>query len=169
MALDLEESLRVFLASAPQTRHLIQTVELTHSDLSQAWRFWREPYIGEVTTEGDEEVEMIPVGMAIELAGTEGNLDQVFKIGIDTTDADDILRGELNAIPLDTNEKVRCVYREYLSDDLTQPVAVGVLQVESITFVRGTATLSAVSPRLNVTRTGLTYTPRDIPMLRGFI
>jgi len=61
------------------------------------------------------------------------------------------------------------VYREYLSDDLQGPQAVAVLQIESITYMLGAAGISAVSPRLNITRTGELYVPRDIPMLRGFL
>ncbi|MNY71298.1 hypothetical protein D3C86_2096100 [compost metagenome] len=61
------------------------------------------------------------------------------------------------------------MYREYLSDDLANAQTTAVLQVESVAYKIGAATLSAVSPRFNVTRTGETYTPRDIPMLRSFL
>lgn len=168
MALDLEHQLRVFLASAPQNIRSIQTIELSHPAMSKVWRLWREPYVGAITTEAGV-VEVLPANLDIKLAGTEGNLDQKFDINLDTTDINDEFRREMDLIPLDTTEKVRAVYREYLSDDLATVQTEAVLQVETVAYRIGAATLSAVSPRLNVTRTGENYIPRDIPMLRGFL
>lgn len=168
MAQDLEARLRIFLASAPQNRHAIQTIELSHSAMSKVYRLWREPYAGYITTEAGV-VEVQAVNLDITLAGTESNLDQKFNISIDTVDIEDEFRREMDRIPIATAERVRAVYREYLSDDLTSVQTSAVLQVESISYRIGAATLSAVSPRLNVTRTGENYVPRDVPMLRGFL
>ena len=85
-------------------------------------------------------------------------------VNIDTTDPDNLLRKELDRIPLDTTEKILLTYRAYLSDDLTEPQAVQVLQVESINYNRGTATLSAIAPKLNVNRTGELYTFSRFPV-----
>lgn len=168
MSLDLEHQLRVFLASAPQNIRSIPTIELSHSAMTKVWRLWREPYAGEITTE-EGVVQILPANLDIRLAGSEGNLDQKFDINLDTTDIADEFRREMDLIPLNTTEKVRAVYREYLSDDLTQAQTTAVLQVESVAYRIGAATLSAVSPRLNITRTGENYIPRDIPMLRSFL
>ncbi|MFS2047571.1 hypothetical protein ACEN9J_03185 [Variovorax sp. Varisp41] len=165
---DLEEQLRIWLASVPPTKHAISTIELSHSAMSKVWRLWREPYIGAITTEVGV-VEVIPVNLQIKLAGSEANLDQKFDITMDTTDVADTFREEMDRIPIDTTEKIRAVYREYLSDDLTEAQMTAVLQVESIAYTIGAATISAVSPRLNVTRTGEIYSTRDVPMLRGFV
>jgi hypothetical protein len=70
---------------------------------------------------------------------------------------------------VDTTEKIRVVYREFLSDDLTAAQATAVLQAESISYSIGAAHISAVSPRLNMSRTGELYAPKEIPMLRGFL
>jgi hypothetical protein len=105
----------------------------------------------------------------VALAGSPDNLDQKFTINIDTTDPENLLRKELDRIPLETTEKILLTYRAYLSDDLTEPQAVQVLQVESINYNRGVATLSAVAPKLNVNRTGELYTFGRFPMLRGFL
>jgi len=166
-SLDLETQLRVFLASAPQKKHAIATVEFSHSAMTQPWRLWREPYFGEITTEAGV-VQVLPVNLEIKLSGGGGNLDQKFEIRMDTVDIHDTFRGEMKRIPLGTREKVRAVYREYLSDDLTAVQASALLQVESVNYELGIATLSAVSPRLNATRTGENYNTRDVPMLRGF-
>ena len=45
-----------------------------------------------------------------------------------------------------------------MSDDLTESQAVQTLQVESIAYNRGVATISAIAPKLNVNRTGELYT-----------
>lgn len=165
---DLEARLRIFLASAPADKHAIATIELSHSAMSKVWRLWREPYVGAITTE-DGVVEVLPVNLELRLAGSEGNLDQKFDILIDTVDIEDEFREEMDRIPVDTVEKVRAVYREYLSDDLAEVQTAAVLQVEMATYTAGIATLSAVSPRLNVTRTGEIYAPKDVPMLRAFV
>lgn len=168
MALDLEARLRVFLASAPQRIWSIQTLEISHSEMSQTFYLWREPYAGEVHIEGVPQ-QMEPASMEIKLAGSEGHLDQRFDIALGLVDSMDIFRAEVDRIALDTTEKVIVVYREYLSDDLTEPQASVRLQVESVSWTRGAASISAVTPRLNITRTGELYAPKEIPMLRGFL
>lgn len=164
MSLDLESALKTFLASAPQTDHAIQTLQISHSAMSQVWHLWREPYVG---TAGG--YTMQPCNIEIKLAGSAGHLDQQFDIRLGLVDIEDTFRAELDLIPVTTLEKIAVVYREYLSSDLVNAQASATLQVESVSYVKGAATLSAVSPRLNITRTGELYAPKDIPMLRGFL
>ena len=168
MSLDLEARLRTLLASAPQTAYPVQTLEISHSAMSRTFHLWREPYAG-TTTVGGVVLAMEPVNIEIGLAGSPGHLDQKFDIRLDLVDIEDVFREELDRIPLDTLEKIRIVYREFLSDDLADVQASAVLQAETISYQIGAATISAVSPRLNMTRTGELYTPKDIPMLRGFL
>ena len=52
MSLDLEARLRAVLASAPQTVHPVQTLEISHSAMSQTYHLWREPYAGTTTVGG---------------------------------------------------------------------------------------------------------------------
>ena len=169
MALDLESRLRTFLASAPQNVHPIKTLQISHSAMTRTYYLWREPYPGQVTIEGDVTVAVVPCNIEIKLAGSEGHLDQVFEILLDLVDIEDEFREQLDLIPVDTAEKIAIVYREYLSDDLTQAQASATLQAEAVSYEKGAATISAVSPRLNALRTGELYTPRDVPMLRGFL
>jgi len=168
MALDLETRLRVFFASAPQVIHKVDTLELSHSQMSRAFYLWREPFNGSITTE-DGVRTFEPCNFTVKPAGSEANLDQVFDIRLDTVDIEDIFRGEMDRVPLDTTEHVRVIYREYLSDDLADMLSRAVLHVESISYVIGQALITAVTPRLNITRTGERYTPRDVPMLRNFL
>ena len=168
MSLDLESRRRVFLSSAPQNVWPIQTIEISHSAMSQVWRLWREPYEG-VVSDGGAPMTMQPANIEIGLAGTEGHLDQKFNIGIGLVDSMDLFREQMDLIPIDTQEKIVIVYREYLSDDLDEPQAVATLQVETISYNIGAAQISAVSPRINILRTGELYTPKEIPPLRGFL
>lgn len=168
MSLDLETRLKAFLASAPQTIHPVQTLEISHSAMSQTFHLWREPYAGTTSVAGVTKA-MLPVNFDIKLAGSEGHLDQKFTIAISTVDEENTLRNELDRIPVATLEKIVVIYREFLSDDLTAPQATARLQVEAISYAKGAANFTAVSPRLNMLRTGETYTPKDIPMLRGFL
>lgn len=169
MSLSLEARLRTFLASAPRNIRRIETVEFSHSAMTKTYYLWREPYAGSITTEsGVRAVE--PVNLVIKLANDEGHLDQNFDIRISTVDIEDEFREQLDRIPVDTLEKIRCVYREYLSDDLTTMVAgPAVLQVEAVVCEKGVAALSAVYAKLNVLRVGELYVPRDVPMLRVFL
>lgn len=168
MSLDLEQRLRRFLSSAPQAVWPIKTLQISHSAMTKTYHLWREPYSGQTTIEGDVVVDMLGLNFEIKLAGNEGTLDQRFQINIDTVDVEDEFREQLDLIPVDTTEKIAIVYREYLSDDLTEIQASATLQAESISYQKGGASISAVYPRLNVTRTGEIYSTRDIPMLRGF-
>lgn len=164
MSLDLETALKTFFASAPQTAHPVETLEISHSDMTQTFHLWREPYAG---TAGGNTMQM--ANFETELAGSPGHLDQKYDVRLGLVDIEDIFREQLDLIPIDTTEKIALIYRIYMSDDLTTEVASATLQVESVSYIKGAASISAVSPRLNITRTGELYTPKDVPMLRGFL
>lgn len=168
MSLDLETRLRRFLASAPQTIWTICTLQVSHSAMGKTYNLWREPYAGQTVVDGLL-VDMEPCNIEIKLAGNEGHLDQKFDIRLGLVDIEDEFREQLDRIPVDTTEKIRIVYREYLSDDLSVAQATAVLEAESISYSLGAASISAVSPRLNMTRTGELYAPKEVPMLRGFL
>ena len=51
MSLDIEQKLKVFLASAPQSIYPIPTVEISHSAMTKVYYLWREVYVGSITTE----------------------------------------------------------------------------------------------------------------------
>lgn len=167
--ISLEQRLKVFFASAPQNIYSIQVLEISHSMMPKTYYLWREPKFGKVRINGATYVDVQPLNIEIKIAGTSNNLDQKFEIRIDTTDIENEFRDALDAIPVDTTEKIKVVYREYLSDDLTTEQAVANLQAESVTYMIGAASISAVSTRLNINRTGELYSTKDVPMMRGFL
>ena len=167
--ISLEQRLKVFFASAPQNIYSIQVLEISHSMMPKTYYLWREPRFGQVRINGTTYVDVQPLNIEVKVAGTSNNLDQKFEIRIDTTDIENEFRDALDAIPVDTTEKIKVVYREYLSDDLTTEQAVANLQAESVTYMIGGASISAVSTRLNINRTGELYSTKDVPMMRGFL
>lgn len=112
---------------------------------------------------------MQPANFEVKRAGSPGHLDQKYDIRLGLVDAMDAFRSELDRIPINTTEKISIVLCEYLSDDLTTAESTGILQAESVSWVKGGASISAISPRLNVTRTGELYSAKEISMLRGFL
>lgn len=168
MSLDIEQELRVFFASAPQTVHHVETLEISHPAMSKTYYLWKEPRVGTITTE-DGVRTVQPLAFEAKIAGSENHLDQVFEIPISTADVEDDFRAEMDRIPLDTTDRVRVVFREYRGDDLTDVQSRAVLQVEDVAYAAGVARITAVSPRLNVNTTGELYTPRDVPMLRSIL
>jgi hypothetical protein len=168
MALDTATALRIQMASAPQATREITVFSFAHSLMTRTWHVWREPYVGEVTLETEAVVEVLPVNVVAELAGTPANLDRVYRIAMGTVDIEDEFRREMDLIPYDDDERVQVDLRLYLSDDLADVQAHARLQLESCIYQRGNAGLIAASPRLNLTRTGEIYSVREVPMLRGF-
>lgn len=169
MAIDIETRLRIFFASAPQNKRVIPVIQIQHSEILVPVIIWKEALPGQIVLENGQSVAVESANFTEQLAGTPAHLDQEFTFTISTVGIEQRFRDILDAIPIDTEEKISLTYREYLSDDLTIPQAVARLQVEGLSYQEGAATISAVSPRLNITRTGELYAPRDVPMLRGFL
>lgn len=171
--IDLEQKLRVFLSSSPSRIRRIETLQVTHSLFTQEWHLWREPYLGVTKYYNESDVlstaNMQPLNFKVDKGGSEANLDQKLTIAIDLVDAEDKFRSEMARIPLDSEEPVYVWFREYLSDDLNNPQSDLKVQVESVSYSKGVATLQAVAPRLNTTKTGETYNAKEVPMLRGFL
>ena len=175
MSFDLETRLKTVLASAPRNVHPIQSLEIRHSAMSKTYYLWPEYHEGTITTEAGE-VPVDLINFDVKPASDEGDLDQKFQIRLDTvgppgtdTDIEDEFREQMDRVPVGTQEKIVCIYRVYLSDDLTEAMARYVLQVEEISYQIGAAGIVAVAPRLNKLRCGELYTMRDVPMLRAYL
>lgn len=167
MAIDIDDRMKRYWASNAPGEYVIVTLAIAHSALSKTFRFWNQPGVGWLDVEGTL-MEHRSVNFQVEQNGTNANLDQIFKIAVDVVDSQDELREELDRIPLDTKERILVVYRTFLYPVLDVPTAVARLQAESLSYVKGAANVSAVSPRYNMLRTGETYNPREIPMMLGF-
>ena len=168
MSTDLDARLREYFAVSPPAVRTIGVLVISHSALARRFVFWPEPYAGQIVSDeyGPLDVQYAP--MMLDRAGSEGNLDQEFRITLDTADVQDDFRDQLDAIPLNTAERIRIDILTYLSDDLTAQQESATLQAETVSWVVGTATITAVVPRYNVLSTGELYEPGVVPMLRAF-
>lgn len=169
MSLDIGDRLKVFFASAPQTIHKVDVLEISHSLMTKTYHLWREPFAGSYIDENFGAHDLEPCNFTVKPAGSEQNLDQKYEIRLDTIDIEDEFRLQMDRVPIDTQEFVKCIFREYLSDDMNDPLSVVELQMENVSYKLGAATITAVTPRLNTSRTGEIYAPRDVPMLRNFL
>ena len=168
MSTDIESRLREYFAVTPPAVRPVGVLVISHSALARRFVFWPEPYSGQVVSDdyGGLDVQFAP--MMLEPAGTGANLDQEFRVTIDTTDVQDEFRSQLDLIPLNTAELIRIDILTFLSDDLTSQQESATLQAETVSWIIGTATITAVAPRYNVLSTGEIYEPGVVPMLRAF-
>jgi hypothetical protein len=166
--LSQEERMKIFWASSPQNVRPIPTFQFSHSAFSSSYYYWTEPYVGTVTSETDTTLTMNPANINVSLANSTNNLDQNYTFVVDLTDAQDVFRTALNSVPISTNEEIQMVYREYLSDTLAVVQTYVNLIITKIAYNQKGASITACTPRLNLTSTGLIYSPGNIPTLRGF-
>lgn len=165
---DIEYRLREYFAVTPPAVRQIGVLVISHSALARRFVFWSEPYSGKVISDEYGELDVQYAPLMFDIAGSEAALDQEYRITLDTTDVQDGFRDQLDAIPLDTKELIRIDILTFLSDDLASQQEAAALQAETVSWVIGTATITAVAPRYNVLSTGELYEPAVIPMLRAF-
>lgn len=168
MSTDIEAALREYYATSPPALREIGVLVISHSALARRFVFWPEPYAGQVTSDEYGVLDVYYAPMLLERGGSEANLDREFRITLDTTDVQDDFREQLDAIPLATSERIRIDILTFMSNDLTLQQEAATLQAETISWVMGTATITAVVPRYNVLSTGELYEPGVVPMLRAF-
>lgn len=168
MSSDIEAALREYLTVSPPAVREVGVLVISHSALARRFVFWPEPYSGQVVSDEYGPLDVMYAPMMLERAGTEANLDQEYRITLDTTDVQDDFRSQLDAIPINTRELIRIDILTFLSDDLTNQQESATLQAETVSWVIGTATITAVQPRYNVLATGELYEPAAVPMLRAF-
>lgn len=168
--MELEDKLKVFLASSPNTKYSIPVIVLKHSSFG-ALGFWRENYrFQSWVLEDGNRVDLEPSNLDVKLSNAENDLDQKINVAIGTVDSEDRIRGILDNIPLYSEEEIAVEFREYLSDETSSgPVATAFLQAEGISYEVGVLIISAAVPRLNNKTTGNTYNIRTFPTLRGFL
>lgn len=168
MSTDIEARLREYLATTPPAVRQVGVLVISHSALARRFVFWAEPYLGRVVSDEYGPLDVMYAPMMFSIAGSEANLDQEYQITLDTTDVQDDFRGQIDAIPLDTQERIRIDILTFLSDNLSSQQESATLQAETLSWIIGTATITAVQPRYNVLSTGELYEPGVVPMLRAF-
>lgn len=117
---------------------------------------------------GPFEYEYVP--MKIEKLGSGTDMDQSLRVTIG--DVGMILAQQLERIDFFNANTVKPIvrYRAYRSDNLTLPLTQtpAVLEMKRVMFNRSGASFEAISPYLNVGKTGIVYTTKDFPTMKAF-
>lgn len=149
---------------------MFETITLSHPDLSQTYRLVRNKMDGlTATLETSSTVTFDYAPLSISRGEVMQNIDQ--SIDVTFGDLGEILPQELDLIAEENGFSTKPVltYRVYRSDDLSVPLEVITLDVESISFDVDGALISAKSKSLNINSTGEIYTIDRFPMLRGLL
>lgn len=148
-----------------------ETIEISHSSLSQTFYFVRNNRFGlTATLETGETQEFTFAPMSVTPLGDGETLVQGYRI--DLGDPGRILSDELSRVYAEDNflEKPRLVFRAFRSDDTSEPIiGPDVLELTNVSFNREGATFEARAPELNALRTGESYAIDRFPGLKAFL
>jgi len=159
------DELKELLVNYPRGKYTIETIELSHSQMSKTYYLTREPFGVTAKLETGVTVTFAGTTMSITQQATRDDLEQTFTLVL--PDLDNVIDDELARIPYDSDESIVFVYRQYLSDNLEEPALIYTLEVLDVTQAKGRCTLRIGASQLNWFRTGLTYNFTDFPMLLG--
>lgn len=169
MAFTAEELYERYLYNNPDDQNLIETISITHSNLTQDFDIVREPDGLTLTIETGEDVYFMGVNFEVSKNTSSDDMDEEFLITFDDTEG--VLKDEAELIPLNTTELVKIVYRAFISSDTSEP-AFGPITLNGTSMTAGNdgqVTVSAQSPSLVVNRCGELYTYERFPSLKSFL
>ena len=164
-----EELYEQYLYNNPDYDRIIETITITHSDITQDYAICREPNGETCTNEDGTEVFYSGVNFEVSKNTSSDDLDEEFSIVFADVNGD--LKAEAENIPLDTDEFVKVVYRAFMDSDRSAP-AYGPITLEATSMTPtndGSVTVTAKSPSLNVNRCGELYTYERFPSLKSFL
>lgn len=143
----------------------------SHMDLSSTDAFGN-PKRGVIVTHeggaGPFEYEFAPI--KIEKLGSGTDMDQSLRVTLG--DVGEELPQQLDRVDFFNANTVKPTvrYRTYRSDNLTAPLTEVpvILEIKRVMMSKQGSAFEAVSPYLNVGRTGIVYTVRDFPTMKAF-
>ncbi len=156
------------LASNPEGEIDYQTVEITHSLLSQRYLIvvGNEPLTA--TLETGEVVTFEPSPMEVKNAANNNDMDQ--QASFTLPDVGNQLDDEMSRIPYGNSEWPVFTFRSYISTDLSYPCKGPITyDLQNLSQSKGVFTADVGVPRLNQRSTGILMTPQNIPILRGVL
>ncbi len=157
-----------FLASSPQAQREIRTIEISHPDLSQVFRFAQDYNDLTATLEDLTVVTFTAATLEItepaERNDSEQNLQ--IKMGAVSDELQDII-DQITDQGFLTELKI--VYRKYYSEDLTQPAATPLILFGSTISFEGSESVSFVAEDTDLSnkRSGQLYTLTEFPGLES--
>jgi hypothetical protein len=154
-----------------ETEIAYDCIEITHPSFSKSYRFVRNyPDTLIVTHEDGNKYSYEYCPFTLQLSNSSDNLDQQLNIGIGEVGGElssEILRlrnGSYSHIP------PTLIYRVYTSNYLTEPLKVfDGLQIINAKRKKDAVVFTAQPKNLNNTETGIKYTLKSFPSLKGFI
>lgn len=149
----------------------LELLEISHPNFSKTYFIVRNAINGVTVTLEDTTSQTFDYyPLSIKPTGSNTDLDQTLEINLG--DLGDTVPFELDLVAADCGFGVKPVikYRTYRSDDLTVPMfGPQVFKVNTISFTKDGATISASAPRLNLNQTGELYSMDRFTMMRGFL
>ena len=159
------DNYREMLTRFPKGIYPIETIEISHSLLSQTYFLTKEPEGITATIETSNVVSFLGANITIKLNSKKADLDANFSFTLQ--DPNNVLDDELSRIPLEDEEKISLIYRVFNSNDLSFPAFYFYLSVFEVNQERGAFTMTAGADQLNFKRTGEDYNFKRFEMLRA--
>lgn len=166
--LEIKEAYRRKLATNPDGELALDTVQITHPNLTKTYYLVadKDPLVAYL--ENGQQVTFEPAAIKADNGGNNNDMDQQAKFTI--ADPDNILDDEMDRIPLESETLPEFTFRTYLRSDLSYPAYGPVTyDTQTVSQQKGVFTASVGLPRLNQKGTGLIAVPADIPILRGLL
>lgn len=156
----IEDDLRQILTTYPKGVYVIDTLTISHSDISKTYYLTLEPE--GIVIDG---IFYEPANFDVSLNTEKSDLDEIYTFTI--SDPENKLDDELDLIPLNTNENISIVYKAFNSDDLSEPSRVENTEVISVSQEKGRFSAVCGYRRLNDRRTGVEQDYDLFPMLKA--
>ncbi len=161
-----QDDFKVLLHNYPSGVRSIETLEISHVNLSQTYylttdRVAFQAYLEDTITQ----VTYQPANIDIALNSTKLDLDQTFSFSI--ADPLNVLDDELDN--LDYADEVDVIYRVYVSTDLSEPAVFFRLKLVEVSQANKTFTVVCTVSQFNNRQTGEKYSYDRFPMLRALL
>ena len=166
MATEVEK--KEWFITAPRGVAELETIEISHADLSQTYYLVRNNANGFTALDENgvsKTFQYCP--MLVKPIDSKADLDQVMQITL--ADLNETIGSEINNISADNEDDPVLVYRSFRSDNNQMIEGPITLQITGVNFVKQGANLTAQATSFNVSPTGKLYDPGVFVMLRGFI
>lgn len=154
-----------FYLDAPGSIVQLECIEISHPSFSQVYRYVRNDEDGVIA--GGNAYLYQP--MSIKRNNVTNDLEQTTSITF--ADMDDSLTDAIKNIQKSQwpSERPKFILKIFRDDDLEQPMEqLQTLEIPTVSKnSEGLMTFDAQAPELNSVKTGLLYTFKDYPLLRG--
>lgn len=157
---------RRMLATAPDGEIYLDTVELSHHQMTKTYWLVSDNMPLTATLETGLVQVFEPEAMTITGAANNGDMSQ--QASVTLVDAMNILDDELSRITEKPDPQV--TFRRFMLSDASHPAwGPVVYEAQGVAQAKGTFTVSCGLPKLNNRGTGLILTPEECPLIRGIL